>query len=135
MQGFFDTTGSNLGGGIGNLMPMIRETLMTSYASQKVDPIMDQISGILQPLMGGDKMSPAAVAQPAMPSPSLVQRPGSFFPRIPNAPVAFPSFGRPLYGGIASMSLRQPLQLFNANQFNRVGPMTPSNPATLERGY
>jgi len=124
MQGFFDTTGSNLGGGIGNLMPMIRETLMTSYASQKVDPIMDQISGILQPLMGGDKMSPAAVAQPAMPFPSLVQRPG-----------AFPSFGRPLYGGIASMSLRQPLQLFNANQFNRVGPMTPSNPATLERGY
>jgi hypothetical protein len=127
MQGL-DTMGSNLGGGIGNLMPMIRETLMTSYASQKVDPIMDQISGILQPLMGGDKMSPAPnpsafLAEPAMPSPSFFQRPVGF-PRIPNAPVAFPSFGRPLYGGIASMtSLRSPLQLFNANQ------------STLERGY
>ena len=124
MQGFFDTTGSNLGGGIGNLMPMIRETLMTSYASQKVDPIMDQISGILQPLMGGDKMSPAAVAQPAMPFPSLVQRPS-----------AFPSFGRPLYGGIASMSLRQPLQLFNANQFNRGIVTGPVNASLLEQGY
>jgi len=124
MQGFFDTMGSNLGGGIGNLMPMIRETLMTSYASQKVDPIMDQISGILQPLMGGDKMSPAAVAQPAMPFPSLVQRPS-----------AFPSFGRPLYGGIASMSLRQPLQLFNANQFNRGIVTGPVNASLLEQGY